>query len=232
MPRSDGPSGHAAGQPSGQSAYERCVRFVWKAAKTARDAGTTLEQRRAAFLARVSELLGPTQLQHITEHSEQVAEAAAGLARLLHLAPAEVERVRLAGLLHDIGKAAIPDNLLAKPGPLSRRERKLMDKHAEMGARICAALGADDVVTEMVRYHHARYDDPAPSAEGGRVPLGARVVCVADALVTMTSNRSYSRARSYTDALAELRRGRSTLFDPQAVVAAHILGATSMSKAA
>jgi len=221
-----------SGTTAGQTAYERCVRFVWKAAKTARNAGESVEQRRTAFIRRVSELLGPTQIQHITEHSEQVAEAAAGLARLLHFAPIEVERVRLAGLLHDIGKSAIPDDLLAKPGPLSRRERKLMDKHAEMGARICTALGADDVVIEMVRYHHARFDDESTRAEGGRVPLGARVVCVADALVTMTSNRAYSRARTYTEALAELRRGRSTLFDPQAVVAAHILGAQAMAKAA
>lgn len=216
------------GPGAGLSAYERCVRFVWRAAKAAGAAGAGLEQRRAAFLKRVAELLGPTQLEHITAHSERVAEAAAGIARLLHLSPAEVERVRLAGLLHDIGKAAIPDDLLAKPGPLSKRERRLMDRHAEMGARICEALGADEVVVEMVRYHHARYDGDAGPAEGGRVPLGARVVCVADALVTMTSDRSYSKARSYTEALAELRRGRATLFDPQAVVAAHILGAEEM----
>lgn len=219
--------------PAGLTAHERCVRFVWKAAKAAgAEAELGVEARRGLFIGRIEPLLGPTQLEHITAHSERVAEVAAELAQLLQMSLAEIERIRLAGLLHDIGKCAIPDEILAKAGPLTKRERRLIDQHAEMGARICRALGADDTLIDTVRHHHARFDDSPEVGRGGRVLLGARVVGAADALVTITSDRAYSRARSYAEALAELRRGRGTAFDPQVVVAAHILGAGAMARAA
>lgn len=98
-----------------------------------------------------------------------------------------------------------------------------MDRHAAIGAELCEAMGIDAAIARTVRHHHTRFDAAQPA------PAAARIIAVADAMVTMTSSRPYSAARSYTDALTELRRCRGTMFDPKAVVAAHILGASSMA---
>jgi putative nucleotidyltransferase with HDIG domain len=184
------------------------------------------EQRRRRLLRRLRARLGPVQLEHTAAHGDQVARTAARLAQLMRLSPEQVEHARLAGLLHDIGKLAFPEDLLAKRQGLSPRERSVLARHPRIGAAIAGALGAPAAVAEAVARHHDRADAPQPP------PLAARIVCVADALVTMTSARAYSAARSFTEALAELRRGRGGPFDPGAVVAAHLLGAGAMALAA
>jgi putative nucleotidyltransferase with HDIG domain len=187
--------------------------------------GLNIEQRRQRFLRGLRETLGPVQFQHLTAHCEEVSRTAVRLAHLMGLPPEQVEVIRQAGLLHDLGKALIPDDLLAKPGPLSPAEREALGHHADQGARLCEALGARAGVVDAVRHHHTRHD-------AGDAPITAAVVCVADALAAMTSDRPYSAARSYSEALAELRQGRGTQFEPHAVVAAHILGAGAMARAA
>src|SRR5689334_3925493 len=104
---------------------------VWQAAAEAgaAEAGN-LERRRSRFLRLIREALGPAQFQHTTGHCEEVSRIAGRLATLMGLDSAQVALVRLAGLLHDIGKALVPDRLLAKPGPLSRPEREWMNRHA------------------------------------------------------------------------------------------------------
>jgi putative nucleotidyltransferase with HDIG domain len=199
---------------------------VWHAAAAAgRLQGLNTEQKRSRFLRTIRESLGPAQFQHATGHCEEVARVAARLASLMQMDADEVGRVRLAGLLHDLGKVVVPEAILAKPGPLSRREREVMTRHAEDGGALSALLGADEETAAAVRHHHTRFDVAATS-------LAAQVVCVADAVVTMTSDRPYSAARSYTDALVELRLSRATMFNPEAVVAAHVLGAAAMARAA
>lgn len=185
----------------------------------------TLEARTDDFLARLDPRLGPSQRAHLGTHAREVERTAEALARLMRLDPHAVEPIRLAARLHDLGKATIPESILARPGPLSPVERRLIDRHADEGATLARLLGAPATVCEIVRHHHARYD-------GGPAPLGALVVAVADALATMTSERAYSRARSLSEALAELRRGRGTQFHPQAVVAAHLLAPNLMRAAA
>jgi putative nucleotidyltransferase with HDIG domain len=209
---------------TGPNAASACP--VWSsAARLGATPGMGVEARRRRLLRSLREVLGPSQFQHTTAHCEQVARTAAHLARLMRLDGAQIAIVRLAGLLHDLGKALIPDSLLAKPGPLTRAEREVMNRHADDGARLCEALGADAATADAVRHHHTRFD-------AGPAPLAAQVVSVADALVTMTTDRPYSSARSFAEALGELRLGRGTVFNPDAVVAAHILGAASMSRAA
>lgn len=183
----------------------------------------TISERRAEFLSRISATLGPVQREHITTHSEEVAAVASELAQLLQLTPEEADHTCTAALLHDLGKAAIPDSLLAKPGPLTATERLVMDRHSAGGADLCEALDIDAAIARSVRHHHTRFDASEPA------PQAARIIAVADALVTMTTTRPYSAARSYSDALAELRRCRGTIFDPRVVIAAHILGASSMA---
>lgn len=197
------------------------------AAHHARRLASAIDQPEARRLRLLADLpLGSEQRRHLTTHSEEVAATALDLARLLRLGPEACEQVRLAGLLHDLGKIAIPDDLLAKPGALSPIERRVLNRHAAEGAWLCEALGIDTEVARVVRHHHTRFDalELAPDA--------ARIVAVADALVTMTSIRPYSAARSFEHALAELRRCRGSVFDPRVVVAAHILGASSMRAAA
>jgi putative nucleotidyltransferase with HDIG domain len=182
--------------------------------------------RRRALLEELAGVLGPAQRDQLTIHSEEVAGVATSLAQLLRFSASECERVTLAGLCHDIGKIMIPDGLLAKPGPLSPLQRRVMDRHAAEGGYLCEALGLDPEVARIVRHHHTRFDSTETP------PGAARIIAVADAMITMTSTRPYSPARSYSHALAELRRCRGTIFDPKAVVAAHILGASTMAAAA
>jgi putative nucleotidyltransferase with HDIG domain len=188
--------------------------------------GLTTEAKRARFLRAVAPVLGPAQIEHITLHCEHVARTAARLAGLMRALPWEVERARLVGLLHDLGKALIPDELLARSGPLNGEERARLSRHAAEGARLCECLGVPDDIARAVAMHHARFDE-APDA-----PRAAHIVSVADALVVMTTGRAYSVARTYSQALAELRRQRCGQFEPGVVVAAHILGASTMALAA
>src|SRR5262249_24894626 len=143
---------------------------------------------------------------------------------LMRLPPAQAECARLAGLMHDIGKAMVSDELLSRAGPLTPKERRDMDLHAGHSATLCQALAAPPAVSAAVRAHHAgRGTDP---------PVVARIVRVADALTVMTTGRAYRAPRSFSDALAELRRGRGRDFDENAVIAAHIHSASIMALAA
>ena len=201
--------------------------LVWDAARrVAAIPGLNLERRRSRLLRTLLPHLGPAQLEHITLHCEHVARTAARLAGLMRLAAAQAERVRLIGLMHDIGKALAPDRLLGRAGPLTEDERGWLARHAAHGAGLCEVLGAPADVVESVAAHHERFDGPACP------PLGARIVHVADAMVVMTTGRAYSAPRTFSAALAELRRGRGAAFDPDVVVAAHIHGASVMALAA
>ncbi len=183
--------------------------------------------RRMRLLRKLVFRLGPIQTEHVTGHCEQVGRTSARLAHLMGMDAGAVEMARVVGLLHDIGKAVFPEELLAKRQGLSPGERSMLARHASESAAVARALGESDAVCAAVAQHHDRFD----SGASGRERLGG-VVCVADALVTMTTERAYSPARSFTEALAELRRGRGTIFDPDAVVAAHLFGASAMSLAA
>jgi putative nucleotidyltransferase with HDIG domain len=186
--------------------------------------GLTLERRRARLLRAIGGLLGPAQLEHTTVHCEHVSRIGARLASLMRLPPDLVEQTRLIGLLHDIGKAMVPDELLGRAGPLRAGERSILAAHAAHGAAIARALNAPPAIVASIRAHH---DDLSPST-----PVPARIVRVADALAVMTTGRPYSAARTFAEALAELRRGRGRAFDEGAVIAAHIHSASVMALAA
>lgn len=204
--------------------------FVWDAARrVGAIPGLGLPQRRSRLLRILSPHMGPAQFEHLAMHSEQVGRTAGRLAGLMRVPSAEAERIRIAGLLHDLGKALVPDHVLGRDGPLDPEERRLISRHDHDGAELCAILGAPRDIVECVRAHHRRADG---ADDAGPPPLGARIIRVADALSVMTTGRTYSAARTYAQALSELRSARGTLFDPDAVVAAHILGASVMALAA
>ena len=151
-------------------------------------------------------------------HSYVVAQLSARIAGLLGLDAEEVELVRLAGSLHDLGKLAIPEEILRKPGPLSEAELLVLRRHPQIGFRMLRSLGVEPVST-WVLHHHERWDGRGyPHGLGGEeIPLGSRILFVADAYDAMTSDRIYQEHVAHEDAVAELERCAGTQFDPQVV---------------
>jgi two-component system cell cycle response regulator len=160
-------------------------------------------------------------------HLSVVAELAERTARRLGLNRDELEVVRHAAELHDVGKVAIPDEILGKAGPLTEEEWTFVRRHTLAGERIIAAAPALTAVARLVRSSHERWDGAGyPDAlAGDAIPLGSRIVAVADAFDAMTSGRPYRAAITHEDALAELQRCAGTQFDP-AVVAAFVATAS------
>jgi diguanylate cyclase (GGDEF)-like protein/putative nucleotidyltransferase with HDIG domain len=153
-------------------------------------------------------------------HSERVAELAVRIAERMGLEQEEVELTRLAASLHDLGKLAVPEEILRKPGPLTDGERLVLERHPQIGYRMLESLGVDPVA-EWVLHHHERWDGSGypDGLHGDDIPLGARVIFVADAYDAMTNDRVYRRKLSPDAALAELEGCSGTQFDPGAVSA-------------
>ena len=153
-------------------------------------------------------------------HSQRVGDYSARIARRLGAEEPAVELTRLAGNLHDLGKLAIPEEILRKPSTLSEAERLVLERHPQIGFRMLESLGVEPVA-EWVLHHHERWDGAGyPNRlAGDQIPLGARIIFVADAYDAMTSERAYSEALAQQDALAELERCAGTQFDPAVVKA-------------
>ncbi len=153
-------------------------------------------------------------------HSERVGELAARIAVRLDVDPAQVELIRLAGSLHDLGKLAIPEEILRKPAPLTEAERLVLERHPQIGFRMLESLGVDPVA-EWVLHHHERWDGAGypDGMHGEQIPLGARIIFVADAYDAMTTDRVYRLRLTDEDALDELTRCAGTQFDPEVVAA-------------
>jgi diguanylate cyclase (GGDEF)-like protein/putative nucleotidyltransferase with HDIG domain len=152
-------------------------------------------------------------------HCNQVAEVAALLAEALGLPAATVLRCRLAGLLHDVGKIAIPDHVLGKPGPLDDQEWLTMKTHAAVGAELIRTTPGLQDAAPGVCHHHERWDGRGypDGLSGTNIPLEARIVAAADTWSAMTHDRIYMPARSYDSALEELSRCAGTQLDPDVV---------------
>jgi two-component system cell cycle response regulator len=155
----------------------------------------------------------------IEDHMNDVASLAAATAEQLGLEPDEIELVHRAAALHDIGKVAIPDAILLKPGPLDPDEWAFMRRHPVIGERILAAAPALSSVAALVRASHERFDGAGypDGLAAHKIPLGARIIIVCDAFDAMISHRPYNRPRSGDDAERELRACAGTQFDPVVV---------------
>src|SRR4051812_29328268 len=162
-------------------------------------------------------------------HSQTVGRLAALIAGALGFDDARVERIRLAGILHDIGKIGIPDWILHKPGPLDESEWAEVRKHPEMGARIAASAKLDDI-SEWILYHHERIDGSGyPSRlPGAKIPIEAKILAVADAYEAMTAERVYKPAMPAAEAERELHEQSGLQFDADVVAA--LLGAIALAR--
>lgn len=152
-------------------------------------------------------------------HSQRVAELARRLAAHLGLPPQEVELIALAARVHDIGNLGLRSPLFTKPGPLSGVEWREVRTHPEAGARLLRDLPEMAATAPLVLAHHERWDGRGYPCglSGEEIPLGARIITVADAFDAMTSDRPYRRALPPDVVRAELEEGRGTQFDPRVV---------------
>jgi diguanylate cyclase (GGDEF)-like protein/putative nucleotidyltransferase with HDIG domain len=154
-------------------------------------------------------------------HSRRVQQLALAVGRELGLSKAELDLLGHAALFHDIGKLAVPDSILLKPASLTAEEWSLMQRHAEEGARIIDRLGFLGDAVPAIRHHHERWDGSGypDRLKGEEIPLGARIIHVADALDSMLTTRIYRAARPAAEALEELHRAAGTQFCPRTVAA-------------
>ncbi|WP_051763103.1 HD-GYP domain-containing protein [Streptomyces virginiae] len=152
-------------------------------------------------------------------HSERVGQASTMIARELGMTEDRLETVRIAGILHDVGKLGVPTRLLRKDGPLTPQERRIIELHPEYGHEMVRGIGFLGEARSAILHHHERVDGSGYpyGLTGEQIPVLARVVAVADAFDAMTSTRSYSRARPVPVALAELERCAGAQFDPSMV---------------
>jgi HD-GYP domain-containing protein (c-di-GMP phosphodiesterase class II) len=150
-----------------------------------------------------------------------VAELASAVGVRLGLKGQALEQLRLAAELHDIGKLAIPVDVLQKPGALTEQEWSFIRQHTVVGERVLVGSPSMREVARIVRATHERWDGAGyvDGLAGASIPLPARIIAVCDAYAAMTSDRPYRRALSAPDALAELRRCAGTQFDPEVVFA-------------
>jgi two-component system cell cycle response regulator len=155
------------------------------------------------------------------EHTDAVVNMARSVAAELGLDAEDRELVARAAELHDVGKVAMPDAILAKRGPLDDAERALMNRHTVIGEAIVDAARGLRPVAALVRASHERWDGSGypDRLAGERIPLGARIVAVCDAFSAMIERRAYGEVLAEEAALEELRRCAGTQFDPRVVEA-------------
>ncbi len=176
------------------------------------------EELRRLFMGSIKALAQALEAkdEYTQGHSERVAEVSVGIARYLSLGESEIDDMWLAGFLHDIGKIGIQESVLNKPGELTACEWDLIKQHPVLAERILRPIEELSEVIKVVRHHHERYDGSGypDGLAGSEIPLGARILSVADAYDALTSKRPYRDALSHTDTIAVLEEAAGTQFDP------------------
>jgi putative nucleotidyltransferase with HDIG domain len=197
---------------------ERAVGLLCLAGPSVRSdsVGMTVE-RRTQLLGQLAGAL-EAQDPYLEGHSRRVARHATMIAQKIGLSGDQVARIRTAAVLHDVGKLRVPQGLLNKPGRLSATEFDQVKPHADEGAKMIAGLG-DDQLTSIVRHHHERLDGTGypDGLRGAHIPLGARVIAVADTYDAITAPRPYRPAAPHKQAIDTLREESLTHLDPALV---------------
>lgn len=179
------------------------------------------ERLQDAYLGTIASLAAAIEARdpYTVGHSARVTKYAVAIAEAMGISENEVEDIRLAGLLHDLGKIGIPDNILNKPGRLTDEEYSAIKMHPTLSIRIIEPLPHLGNIIPIIYHHHERYDGNGyvEGMAGEKIPLGARILAAADSYEAMTSDRPYREALSREDAIAELRRNSGSQFDPEVV---------------
>ena len=195
----------------------RVPRAPISAAGRARAVELGHQARDAATLALTS-VLSP--LPHYRgQPSALIASIVVALAKQLELPEAEIDRLRVAALLHDVGKVAVPEEILEKPSALTSAEWRTVVQHPRIGQVILEQAAALKDAVPIILHHHERYAGHGYpyGLRGNEIPLGARIVAIADAYDAMVHDRPYKRSVTHEGAIAELRRHSGTQFDPELV---------------
>jgi HD-GYP domain-containing protein (c-di-GMP phosphodiesterase class II) len=156
---------------------------------------------------------------YTNEHSEEVVHLARGVAMILGLATDQVERIAHAALLHDVGKLAVPDEILHKGGVLTTEEWAVMAEHPVAGERILLRIPDLVAIAPVVRHEHEHWDGTGypDRLRERRIPIGSRIILACDAYHAMLTDRPYRAAMTPAEAMNELRRGAGRQFDPEVV---------------
>jgi putative nucleotidyltransferase with HDIG domain len=199
---------------------ERDGRRLERANETIRRQNESLRERSRAAMEGLAATVDARDA-YTAGHSRRVRNISLAIGAELELPAEELEVLGQAALLHDIGKIAIPDAILLKPGGLAPEEWKVMQTHAEEGARIIERLGFVEPVVPVIRHHHERLDGSGypDGLRGDEIPLLARIVHLADAFDSMVTTRVYRPRTDAASALAEIRRATGSQFCPDVVAA-------------
>jgi putative two-component system response regulator len=176
---------------------------------------------RASFLSAITALAYALEAKdkYTSGHSQRVAETSVAIAKELGMPQDSIDKIRLAGLVHDIGKIGVRESVLNKPCRLTDEEFNHIKSHCEIGEHILTPIVEDEEILKAVRHHHERYDGRGypDGLSGKQIPLGARILAVADTYDAMTSERPYREAMSAEATYTEIERGKGTQFDPEVV---------------
>jgi putative nucleotidyltransferase with HDIG domain len=182
---------------------------------------SSYESLERTFLSTVEALANALEAndEYTSSHARWITDMALQVGRELGMDAKALKRLELGALFHDIGKIGVPEAILAKPGPLSDEEWKVVRLHPELGARILAPIERLEQVCEIVRHCHEHWDGSGypSSLAGEEIPLESRVILVCDAYHAMTTDRPYRRRLSVEEARRRLRKAAGTQFDPRVV---------------
>lgn len=176
---------------------------------------------REGYLSTVHSMISALEVKdpYIKGHSDAVARYAVAIAKRLNISPQGIETIEMAALLHDIGKIGIHEDILNKPGKLDEEDWKEMKKHPEIGLKILNGVNFPWDIRPVIYHHHERYDGKGYPAgiKGKEIPLGARIIAVADSYDSITSERAYRKGLSKKVAIKELERVAGAQLDPEIV---------------
>jgi diguanylate cyclase (GGDEF)-like protein/putative nucleotidyltransferase with HDIG domain len=200
------------------SVYQELVNHIEKKASSHIAANTPLKTD-DLMLETITSLAGALEAKdrYTRGHSQAVANYAVALAHALKMTPSEVEEIRAAAFLHDIGKIGIPEDILCKNGPLNEKEWEIMKQHPVIGAQqILYPVASLRPIIPAVEYHHENWDGSGHphGLKGEKIPLGARIVSIVDAFHALTSERSYRKALPVAEARKILEAGSGSKWDP------------------
>lgn len=193
---------------------------------------------RALYLSSITALVNALEAkdEYTSGHSQRVSDIAVTIAKEMKLSPEFIDTLRVAGLVHDVGKIGVRELVLNKPSLLTEEELQHTQRHPGIGEHILIPIAGDEEILKLVRGHHEHYDGTGypDGLKGSQIPLGARILAVADAYEAMTSARPYREMLSEREALAELERCKGTQLDPGIVDAffhSNVVGFLNSGKA-